>query len=140
MRASQIPCTILGLQFLLFAARDSVQESLGFSPNELVFGHNAREPLTVMRDQWLTEDKPSNLLTYVTYFKQRIFEAYMCANPNLKLSQKKIKTWYDKFEPVDRMLLLLPVPGSLPPKFKSLYSFLSKEGDLNYIVATPDCP
>lgn len=28
-----------GLPFLLFAAREAVQESLGFSPNELVFGH-----------------------------------------------------------------------------------------------------
>ena len=116
-----------------------MQESLGFSPNELVFGHNVREPLTVMRHQWLTEDKPSNLLTYVTDFKQRIFEAYiMCANLNLKLSQKKIKTWYDKIEPGDRVLLLLPVPGSLTPKFKGLYSVLSREGDLDYIVATPD--
>ena len=28
----------VGLPFLLFAARDSVQESLGFSPNKLFLG------------------------------------------------------------------------------------------------------
>ena len=38
----------VGLPFMLFAARDSVQESLGFSPFELVFGHKVRDPLTLM--------------------------------------------------------------------------------------------
>ena len=32
-----------GIHLLLFAARESVQESLGFSPVELVFGHTKRE-------------------------------------------------------------------------------------------------
>ena len=34
-----------GIHLLLFAARESVQESLGFSPFELVFGHTVRGPL-----------------------------------------------------------------------------------------------
>ena len=33
-----------GVHLLLFAARESVQESLGFSPFELVFGHQVRGP------------------------------------------------------------------------------------------------
>ena len=35
----------IGIHLLLFAARESVQESLGFSPFELVFGHRVRGPL-----------------------------------------------------------------------------------------------
>ena len=31
-----------GIHFLLFAVRESVQESLGLSPFELVFGHTVR--------------------------------------------------------------------------------------------------
>ena len=31
--------------FYFFAVRESVQESLGFSPFELVFGHTVRRPL-----------------------------------------------------------------------------------------------
>lgn len=31
-----------GVPFVLFAARDVVQESLGFSPSETVFGHTPR--------------------------------------------------------------------------------------------------
>ena len=34
-----------GVHLLLFAARESVQESLGFSPFKLVFGHTVRGPL-----------------------------------------------------------------------------------------------
>ena len=36
-----------GVPLLLFAAREAVQESLGFSPFELVFGHTPRGPLKV---------------------------------------------------------------------------------------------
>ena len=61
---------------------------------------------------------------------------------NLRLSQKKMKTLSDKtckFEPAERVLLLFPVSGSVAPKCKGLYSVLRKDGDLDYIVATPDC-
>ena len=34
-----------GVPLLLFAVRDSVHESLGFTPFELIFGHNVRTPL-----------------------------------------------------------------------------------------------
>ena len=41
------------------------QESTGFSPNDLVFGHRVRGPLAVLRDEWYTEEPPSNLREYV---------------------------------------------------------------------------
>ena len=34
-----------GVPLALFAVREVVQESLGFSPAELVFGHTVRGPL-----------------------------------------------------------------------------------------------
>ena len=37
-----------GIHLLLFAARESVQELLGFSPFELVFGHTVRGPLDLL--------------------------------------------------------------------------------------------
>ena len=33
--------------FVLFAIRETIQESLGFSPADLVFGHTPRGPLKV---------------------------------------------------------------------------------------------
>ena len=38
-----------GIHLLLFAVRESVQESLGFSPFELVFGHTVRGPLKLLK-------------------------------------------------------------------------------------------
>ena len=42
-----------GIYLLLFAARESVQESLGFSPFELVFGHMVWGPLKLLREKIL---------------------------------------------------------------------------------------
>ncbi|KAJ8019215.1 hypothetical protein HOLleu_42344 [Holothuria leucospilota] len=46
-----------GIPFVMFAARESLQESLGFSPFELVFGHTVRGPLKLLKEKWLS-DKP----------------------------------------------------------------------------------
>ena len=42
-----------GVHFVLFASREAIQESLGFSPFELVFGHTVRGPLKVVKEVWL---------------------------------------------------------------------------------------
>ena len=42
-------CWDEGVPFALFALRETVQESLGFSPAELVFGHTVRGPLKVLK-------------------------------------------------------------------------------------------
>ena len=40
-----------GVHLLLFAVCESVQESLGFSPFELVFGHAVRGPLLLLKEK-----------------------------------------------------------------------------------------
>ena len=42
-----------GIPLLLFAAREYNQESLGFSPFELVFVHLLRGPLNLLKESWL---------------------------------------------------------------------------------------
>jgi hypothetical protein len=42
-----------GVHLVLFAAREAVQESLGFSPFELVFGYTVRGPLKLLKEKWL---------------------------------------------------------------------------------------
>ena len=39
--------------FFLYAPRKSVEESLGFSPSELVFGHSVRGPLKLLKEKFL---------------------------------------------------------------------------------------
>ena len=105
------------VHLVLFAAREAVQESLGFSPFELVFGHTVRGPLKLLKEKWLTETSSLNLLDYVSNFKERLYNACKLAQENLKSSQTKMKRWYDKdvrnrvFKPGDKGLVFLPLPG-----------------------------
>ena len=65
-----------GIHLLLFAVRESVQESLGFSPFELVFGHIVRGPLKFLKKKFLSDDNSSlNFLQYVSDFKNRLSKA-----------------------------------------------------------------
>ena len=134
-----------GIHLLLFAARESVQESLGFSPFELVFGHTVCGPLKLLKEKFLSNNDSSlNLLQYVSDFKDRLSKACEAAWTNLKSAQRKMKRWYDenanerKFMPGDRVLALLPVPGKpLQASYYGPYTVDKQISDVNYIVNTP---
>lgn len=85
-----------GLPWLLLAAREVVQESTGVSPNELVFSHTVRGPLSVICDQWVALDPPKNLISYVNGFRHRLYEAGELAKQNLQVAQKKMKRLFDR--------------------------------------------
>ena len=68
-----------GIPLLLFAARESVQESLGFSPFELVFGHQVRGPLALISEQWVDGSVKIGLLDYVVKFKERLRKTWEIA-------------------------------------------------------------
>lgn len=55
-----------GVHLQMFAIRQVVQESLGFSPSELVFADNIRGTLKLLRESWLCEGMEQNLLEYVS--------------------------------------------------------------------------
>ena len=133
-----------GIHFLMFAARESTQETLGFSPFELVFGHTVRGPLKLLKEKWLCTDPQINLLDYVSTFKHRLKRATELASENLKQGQRKMKTWYDQkaqtrvFEPGEKVLILFPVSGSpLQARYHGPYEIEAKVNDLNYVVKTP---
>ena len=134
-----------GIHLLLFAVRESVQESLGFSPFELVFGHSVRGPLKLLKEKFLSNDEtPLNLLQYGSDFRNRLSRACEVARSNLKTSQGKMKARYDnhvidrKFEPGDKVLALLPIPGRpLQARYFGPYTIDKKTSDSNYIINTP---
>ena len=134
-----------GVHLLLFAAREVVQESLGFSPAELVFAHTVRGPLRLLQEKWLGDSKPQNLLDYVSKFRFKLHRACELAKENMAVAQGKMKRWYDKdaksrsFSPGDKVLVLLPIPGSaLQARYGGPYLVKKKVGDRDYIVDTPD--
>lgn len=87
-----------GLPLLLFAVRETVQESLGFAPADLVFGHSIRGPLCVLHEKWLS-DKPSlkeNILDFVSSLKERLRHTCELACTSLSTAQTKMKLNYNK--------------------------------------------
>ncbi len=80
-----------GLPGLMLAAREVMQESTGFSPNDLVFGHTARGPLNLLYNQWKEAEPPENLIDYINGFYHRLYAAGELAKENLTSAQNKMK-------------------------------------------------
>lgn len=127
--------------------RETSQESLGFSPADLVFGHTVRGPLRLLREKWLsgTTSPSDNILDYVSSFRERLHHACDVARDTLSSAQTKMKVTYDKksvvrtFQSGERVLVLLPVVGSgLQAKFSGPYVVDRKLSDTDYVIRTPD--
>ena len=134
-----------GIHLLLFAAREVVQESLGFSPFELVFGRTVRGPLKLLKEMWLADDPPDSLLDQVSSLRYRLISATHLAQQNLKHSQYKMKTWYDKkaksrsFKVGEKVLALLPIPQHpLQARYCGPYVVTRKVSNLDDVIDTPD--
>lgn len=138
-----------GVPFVLFGIRETAQESLQFSPIELVFGHSVRGPLKVLKEQMLGLDKSlsptRNVLEYVARFRERVQEACACAKEALAEAQSSMKRRFDKtavsreFSVGDKVLVLLPIQGSaLSARFVGPYEVVGKKSDTDYIIKTPD--
>ena len=135
-----------GIHHLLFVVRESVQESLGFRPFELVFGHTVGRPLKLLKEKFLSQkDTPLNLLQNVSDFRSKLLKACEATKLNLKRTQGQMKQNYDtntkerSFKSRDKVLALLPVPGRpLQARYFGPYTVEKKANDLNYIITTSD--
>ena len=134
-----------GLPWLLLAARAVVQESTGYSPNDLVFGHKVRTPLSVLGSELDRTEPPENLAEYVQGFRRKLFLALKMASENLSNAQKKMKNLYDRkagvraFSPGDQVLALLPIAGSpFEAKYLGPYTVIRQVSEVNYVVSTPE--
>ena len=81
-----------GIRILLFAVRESVQESLGFSPLKLVFSHTVHGPLKRLREISLTRRHSLELTSICIYFfRSKLLKTCEAAKSNLKSTQGKMK-------------------------------------------------
>lgn len=61
------------LLLLMFTVRETTQESTGFSPAELVFGHTVRGPLKLLKEQLVSKkSSPTSVLEYVHFVSDYI--------------------------------------------------------------------
>lgn len=136
-----------GLPFHLFAIHDATQESLGFSPAELVFGHSLRGPLSQLKEVMLED--ASNRKRDVLQFRERLLRSRDFARQNLKDSQESMKRRYDRsalernFEVGDKVLMLNPTfEASFAARFDGplfIYYYISEKlRDTDYIISTPE--
>ena len=133
-----------GVHLLLFAVRESVQESLGFSPFELVFGHSVRGPLKLFKEKLFSHDDVS-LSLFCNMFRTFGHNVPTMAKANLISAQNSMENRYDQnsvsrtFKPGDKVQALLPVPGRpLQARYFGPYIVDKKMSDLNYVLQTPD--
>ena len=87
------------LPALLFSIREVPQESLGFSPFELLYGRSVRGPMAILRELWYGEVNDEQVLStyqYVIELRECLGQTCQLARENLKKVQFKQKTYYDK--------------------------------------------
>ena len=135
-----------GVPLLLFAVRETVQESLGFSPFELIYGHSVRGPLKIVQERLIGNvDETVTILDYVSEFRDRLNRARDMARKNLVKAQAKMKRMFDRkaeersFSPGDEVLVMLPLPSQpLSARFAGPYKIVEKVGEVDYVLDTPD--
>ncbi|XP_064103297.1 uncharacterized protein LOC135213249 [Macrobrachium nipponense] len=132
-----------GLPFVLFAIRNTQQESLGYSPSELLYGRSVRGPLKVLYDVWLeNQESGKDLHQYAVTLKKQLDEARVFAHQNLLKAQKSMKKRFDvktvtrEFKPGDQILMLNPTKKSLECRFEGPYTVVERRCNNVYEIET----
>ena len=129
---------------LLFAYREAPQQSLKFSPFELVYGRAVRGPLQVLRELWDDQEPDQEVKStyeYVIDLAERLQSTCELARQELVKAREVQKSYYDKktklrtFKAGDRCLVLLPTStNKLLAQWKGPYEVAEPVSDLNYLV------
>jgi hypothetical protein len=105
------------LPAVLFAYREAKQESLAFSPFELLYGRTVRGPMDILRNLWSKDAEPSEIKTtyqYVLDLRNKLEETCKLAHEEFtkaRFNQKKIydsKAKDRKIIPGNQVLIMLP--------------------------------
>ncbi|XP_076047361.1 uncharacterized protein LOC143028891 [Oratosquilla oratoria] len=112
----------------LFTVRDSVQESLRFSPFQLIYGHEVRGPLKALKESWLLENSVTPLIPYVAKFEKRIKTAVRLGHAHSKSAQINMKQQFDKTNQTHLF----------QAKYDGPFQIVVRVGEANYVVYTPD--
>ncbi|XP_068220404.1 uncharacterized protein [Palaemon carinicauda] len=128
----------------LFAVREIPNNTLGFSPFELIYGRNVRGPLSILKELFTNQDlnkEIRNSYEYVLDLRDRLEETAQIALQNAKVNFSKYKTYYDlktsdrKFVIGDEVLLLLPSDtNKLLSQWQGPYKVIGKKGQVDYII------
>ena len=132
------------LPALLFAVREIPQESLGFSPFELLYERNVRGPMQILRELWSVEETDEHArLTYqyVIDLRERLEKTCKLAQDHVRKLDIKQNAFYDKrarsrkFDVGDKVLLLLPSESNkVLLQWNGPYEVLEVVNTMNYKI------
>lgn len=132
------------LNSLLFAYREVPQESLRFSPFELVYVRTVRGPMPILKELWMKEisdPEVKSTYQYVMDLRERLELTCEVARQHLVSASKKRAKHYNKsakdrnMKVGDRVLILLPTENSkLLLQWKGLYTIVEKLGKVDYMI------
>ena len=129
------------LPYVLFAYREVPCQSTSYSPFELLYGRSVRGPFSLIKETWVCKESlPKSVISYVLEARRRLCEMQNIVHENVQKSQAKQKKLYDeksacrKFQIGDKVLVLLPTPGSkLESKWQGPYTVTNVfSNGLNY--------
>ena len=131
--------------YILFAYREVPQASTGFSPFELLYGHQVRGPLDILKESWESNNKgEESVVSHILLVRDNLEQMKELVNKNTKETQQQQKWRYDRnaryrsFEVNDMVLLLLPTSTrKLMAQWQSPYKVLRKLGRTNYLIEIP---
>ena len=134
------------LPYVLFAYREVPQASTGFSPFELIYGHNVRGPIAVLKEAWeFAESQDTSVIAHIIQIREQLQEMMGVVQQNMVKAQADQKRWYDrnarscKFEPGDQVLVLLPTSTSkLLAQWQGPYEVVKPIGEVDYLINMHD--
>ena len=118
------------IPILQMSINDSVCETTGFTPTELLYGRRVRGPLTILHEIWVNDDsaflgKEKNVITYLNELRKTLQTASDIAQETTEKQQTKMKRYYDhyakdkQFVAGQKALLLMP---SSPYKMEAAWT------------------
>lgn len=82
------------IPFVMLAYRSSINETTGFSPSMLMFGHEIRLPLDVVLGTCPQQEQEKT--QYVSSLRRNIETAFQRVQTNITTSQRRQKDYYDR--------------------------------------------
>ena len=133
------------IPLLLFASREAIHDSTGFTPFDLVYGRHVRGPLDIIREQWEgTEDFPVSVAEYMNDLYQRMSDIAEIAAERDMISKERNKNFHDQnartrdMDVGDSVLLLAPQCHSkLEASYQGPYQILEKITPVTYLINVP---
>ena len=130
---------------VLFAYREVPQESMRFSPFELLYGRTVRGPMAVLRDLWANDGQSQPVLKpeveYVADLRNRLASTCEVAQQHLGQASKRYARAFNRkakerwFDAGDEVLLLLPVKkNKLQLAWRGPYTVIERVGDWDYKI------